>query len=398
MTQQKAIDHSKLRLRVQWVAAPNTPEQLILAAKSDLEVALNGIVPDFVQSDPMAILFVTGGSEKDALQAIEGKHHVLLLAFGRHNGFASAAEVQAHLSDRGIVSRLCNLSDQSTIEEVRRLIAVWSRVRGFTHKRLGIIGKPSDWLVASTPGADALRGKFGIRLRVFPWNEIGSPAGYPQSADFLDYFHAHHHEKFGEHSRIQTIIQQIIHDNQLDGIAVECFSLVKGYEMTACLSLAQLNAIGIPAACEGDLVSLSGMLFVQQLTGKIPWMANLSGIYSDHIELSHCTIAPDMLNSVEITTHFETGLGLAIKGELPQQVYTIFRWDQHFEKALITVGSSRQDPYNPLACRTQLSLTIEPDKAAKYLKDPLGNHQLVLSGDFSEILETACNYLNIAVI
>lgn len=398
MIQQKAIEQNKIRVRVQEVSAPGTDRRIIDAARQELQVLLDGFTLEFVSSDPLAILFVTGGSELAALEATRDKSHLLLMAFSRHNGFAAAAEVKACLQDQGVAAMLCNLSDPAVVPDIRQLIAVWSRVRSFTHKRIGLIGKVSDWLVASSPSADLLRGRFGIRLRIFPWEDLGHPASYPQSADFLSWYNQYTHPSFGQHSRVHTLLEQLVAENDLDGIAVECFSLVQQHELTACLSLARFNSIGIPAACEGDLVSLTGMMLIHQVTGVIPWMANLSSVFEDHIELSHCTISPNMADAVDVTTHFETGLGLAVQARLGGSVYTVFRWDQRFEQALIQTGTRMERPRQPLACRTQLALQMTEEQSRKYLHHPLGNHQLVLDGDYAEILKSACHYLNITLI
>lgn len=398
MIQQKAIDKITLRLRVEMVYAPATSPEVIDRAKKSLLNILSGIQIEFVDKDPLAVFFITGGSEKSAIESIGNKTHVLLLAFADENAYAAATEVKAYLGYKGIRSWLCNLSDGHFVVQLRDMIRVWTQVRGFTHKRIGIIGKPSDWLVFSKPSAELIKSKFGIRLRVFPWEEIGRIDQYPQSRDFLDYFDKHGYPDFETHSRINFILQEIIHDNKLDGIAVECFSLIRDYKLTACLSLSYLNSVGVPSACEGDLVSLTGMMFIQNLTGIIPWMANLSGVFKEHAELSHCTVATPPLKNFHITSHFESGIGLAVSGQFNEGAYTLFRWNQHFDQAFVAAGILKDSVKKANACRTQMTLTMDSADLLKLQNSPLGNHHLIIPGDHTDILKKACDYLNISVI
>lgn len=398
MIQQKAIKKQKLVLRVQVVAHEGADDNLISQAKQRLLIALKGVDLLFVTNDPLAIYFTSGGSESPAVTAISDRSHILLLAFSENNAYASASEVKAFMSHRGMVSWLCNLSEKSFVPKLIEMIGIWTKVRNFTHKRIGIIGKPSDWLVFSKPKADDLRVRFGIRLTVFPWEDLPDLQNIEQSVDFLDTFNGHGNIEIENHSRIHTLINSIIEDNKLDGIAVECFPMVRDKAVTACLSLARLNQLGIPSACEGDLLSLAGMLLIQQLTGVIPWMANISGVFNDHVEFSHCTISPGLVESYDITTHFETGKGLSIRGLLNEEEYTIFRWNESLDHCFIAKGLRIANEWSNTSCRTQLHLSLSNSDLLKLQNQPLGNHHLILPGDFTHIFRIACEYLNFTVI
>lgn len=398
MIQQRAISKQKLSLRVQITAFNGAEDKLLIRAKVKLISILKGIELDFVEKDPLAIYFVTGGSESSAIKAIADRRHILLLAFSENNAYASASEVKAWLGSKGMSSWLCNLSDETSIPQLKELVGIWSRVRSFTHKRVGIIGNPSEWLIYSKPKADDLRTRFGIRLISFPWDDLPDPLSVAQSEDFLEFFNGHGNQNIEDHSRVHSLLLEIIEGNKLDGIAVECFPMVQEKGITACLSLARLNDMGLPAACEGDLVSLAGMLLIQHLTGVIPWMANISGVFQDHAEFSHCTVSPGLTDNFRLTTHFESGKGLSIAGNLYQKVYTIFRWNQSFDRCFISKGEKTDNQWSSASCRTQLHLKINSHDLIKLQNLPLGNHHLIIPGDHTNTLKIACEYLNFAII
>ena len=112
---------------------------------------------------------------------------------------------------------------------------------------------------------------------------------------------------------------------QLNGLTIRCFDIIKKYKNTACLALALLNEEGITAGCEGDIHSLVTMHIVNSLTNRSSFMANPSKFnYEDQsVMLAHCTVPLNMVTSFKLMTHFESGLGIGIKGELPEGRVTL---------------------------------------------------------------------------
>ena len=129
-----------------------------------------------------------------------------------------------------------------------------------------------------------------------------------------------------------------VEEHDLDGISVECFPMIREKKVTACPSLALLNKLKIPAACEGDMVSLAGMMLIRSIFNKVPWMANLSGVKDNEAQFSHCSVPLDLLRQYTLNTHFETQLGLAIEGILSGDEFTVFRLDKYMMKAFVAEG------------------------------------------------------------
>ena len=183
----------------------------------------------------------------------------------------------------------------------------------------------------------------------------------------------------------------------LDALTVECFSLVKNQKVTACLSLSKFNDDETPAGCEGDLVSITGMMLAQTLTGRIPWMANLIKVSYDCARFAHCTAPTTLLNDFEIDTHYETGEGTAIAGDFGSEEVTIFRLNNELNRAFLTEGKVISTHHSRHACRTQLEVNL-PKESARLLKErPLGNHHLIIPGLHHEKIMMACRMKGIEV-
>ncbi len=398
MIQQKGISQIIYKLRLQAVASSGFPAPVLQAEIDSIKQLFPELSLEFVNQDPQGIFFASGGSEEEAIQRIGNRRHVLLLAFSRRNAFASAVEVKSYLQRKGVEALLYNLDEPKYLSDLVNRVQIWSKVRSFTHKKIGLIGQPAKWLVNSKPDPNNLRARFGIRLVLFPWESFDDPGNYAKSKDFLDYYQAHGKKTFEEHSRLDSLVSSVWDEHQLDGISVACFPVVDQHDLTACLSLARLNAQGLPASCEGDLISLVGMLLIRSVCGQIPWMANLSGLFDKHVECSHCTVAPSLVDSFKINSHYETDKGLAIQGDFAQGEFTLFRMDQQFEQCFIAVGELIPGDHKPEACRTQLRLKLDQSDIQKLHHHPLGNHHLILPGNWMSDLLIACEYLNFTII
>ncbi|HBB91188.1 MAG: hypothetical protein A2X22_00695 [Bacteroidetes bacterium GWF2_49_14] len=379
------------------VSAPGTESGIVAQVRERLIHILPRISCVWSDHTPEAILFITGGSEKAALQRIAKRQNILLVAYPERNAYAAACEVKSYLDRTGCASHLFNLGSRDDRAALEQMIHIRLSVKQFSQSRIGIVGAESEWLVNSMPDTVNIRARFGFRLVKIPWSMLDDVTSWPVSPDFLDFFESYRSNQFEDHSRVYGKILEIIDENKLDAVTVECFPLVKNQGITACPALALLNNQGIPAGCEGDLVSLTGMLLLHCLTGQVPWMANLAGIQDGKIWLSHCTVPFSMVTGYTITTHYETGKGIAVQGNLPPGAYTLMRLSVDFLAAFVAEGEWCDEPYDTEACRTQMVLKLEPGNYAELKSHPLGNHHLILHGKHKNTITTALAFLNISL-
>ncbi|MFN3699591.1 MAG: hypothetical protein ACK4SU_05260, partial [Dictyoglomus sp.] len=111
--------------------------------------------------NPDLIILLTGGTEEEAKKYL--KDGIYIIPFGTANGLASSLEVQAYALEKGIKSILIPNPD----ERVMRTLKVLDELKG---KRVGIIGKPSDWLIKS--GNYEILKDFGLIPLDIPLTEV----------------------------------------------------------------------------------------------------------------------------------------------------------------------------------------------------------------------------------
>ena len=173
---------------------------------------------------------------------------------------------------------------------------------------------------------------------------------------------------------------------RLDAVAVRCFDLVTRRGTSGCLALAELNDRGTVAACEGDLASAVAMLWVRELLGTASWMAN--PVHADPgsglLRLAHCTIPRSLVTGFELRSHFESGKGVALAGSLPPGPVTLVRLGgRALEQAFVAEGHAVPATPREDLCRTQVDVTLAPGEVAELLARPLGNHLVLVPGNWA---------------
>lgn len=250
-------------------------------------------------------------------------------------------------------------------------------------ERLGVIGKPSDWLIASCVKKQDVERLFGMQVVDIPMDEVLS-LGEVESG------------KVGA-ERIYGRLKEIVTKYDLQGLTLRCFDLLKTVKNTGCWALAKLNEEQIPAACEGDVPTLITMMLCLRLTNCPGFQANPARIERlqngrCRLLLAHCTIPLQMVETYSLTTHFESGIGVAIHGELPCGDYTLLKVGVRDEKMRVFAEDVQliSNQYEPLLCRTQVWLDA-PDTVADYLlHDPIANHHVIVPGHWAKAFRRLC--------
>lgn len=125
---------------------------------------------------PLCIFVLTGGTEGEAMgiienaQMIERKLPVILLAHQQQNSLPAALEILARIRQLGGTGIIIQTDDQGHIDTatLHDSLAVSSTMQQLQHTRIGVVGKPSDWLVASSQGPETVRAAWGTELVDIP--------------------------------------------------------------------------------------------------------------------------------------------------------------------------------------------------------------------------------------
>ena len=291
------------------------------------------------QSDLDVIFIRTGGSEglfKQVFPTLSG--NILLLTSGKSNSLAASLEILSFLNQNGRRGEVLHGSAEyiaGRIETLARVNRARKELRG---QKLGIIGKPSGWLIASQPDKQAVKEKVGIELIEIDIRELIGLAKDTSQNPLSDYatgivtgLRKDAPETVRKHVEgavaIYSALMSMVDSYGLSGLTIRCFDLLDALGNTGCLALALLNSEGIPSSCEGDVPALLSMVIGNALTGRSGFQANPSQIDPDagRMLLAHCTVPFNMVEKYSYNTHFESGIGVAIHGEMTEGDVTLFK-------------------------------------------------------------------------
>jgi len=107
--------------------------------------------------------------------------------------------------------------------------------------------------------------------------------------------------------------------------------------------------------------ALISMAILHYLTDEPVFMANPSSIDIDKNEiiLAHCTLPLNMPDKFYLKTHFESGLGVGIKGVIGEGEATIFKLSRDGKEYFVSGGEIIENLDKESLCRTQIRMKVE---------------------------------------
>ncbi|HWR11610.1 MAG TPA: hypothetical protein VN445_07305 [Rectinemataceae bacterium] len=404
----------------------------------DLETQTAGAAPTAV---PPFFFILTGGTEGIVLKYLSGvpkssaakPYPLVLIAHSRHNSLPAALEIAARARQDGgsaLVIQVRSAEDASARAALLEAVALNRAIAAMRSSRIGAVGEPSDWLVASSQKAGALKSAWGASLEPIAFQELkdtmeelrkrdisealGSSAlashpatkspESPLGEKIFSFLRESNYKRepvgpdMYRSDIIYRALRSIIAKRKLDALTLRCFDLLGLEKATGCYALSQLADDGIDAGCEGDIPSILALRWMRLLSGRPAWMANPSEITigekteKGRILLAHCTVPRSLLAGYGIRSHFESGLGVAIAGVFAPGPVTLARvGGVALDKVWIAEGQLSRGPADEGLCRTQAYVEMDNADMARLLEKPLGNHLVVGFGHWAKI---ASRYLS----
>ena len=353
------------------------------------------------------IFFIETGGTEEEFKSIFSKYKepYLLVATNANNSLPASLEIATFLRKNNKEFKLYH----GTPEEVRKQlkshdfsknieenkgILKFNNLQGM---RLGVVGKPSNWLIASDVNYQEVKAKFGVELIDISSEEFLSQI--KESKRKLDpiIFEPFLNEKVDKKTldgalQIYAALRDLIIRYNLNGLTVRCFDLLTSVHNTSCLALAMLNKDGYIATCEGDIPAMLSMAIVRKAFHQSSFQVNPSylNLKERYGYFAHCTLPLDMCLSYEFDTHFESGIGLGIKGRLNLGKVTIFKMNANLKDFEVFEGQIVENLHKNNLCRTQIKVQFN-EPIDEMFSSPNGNHLIIFFGAHKEELVSYTN-------
>ena len=337
--------------------------------------------------DDFALLYVaSGGSEGYFLEIFDQikARHCYILTSGDSNSLAASMEILSFLRKHGGSGEILHGDIGQVAGRIRTLRNAHRARAALRGKRLGCIGRPSDWLIASDYSEDAMLQKLGLGFQSIEMSELLEEIAKERCPE-NEYTALFRRQAFdpGEIEKalyVYGAFKRLVEKYGLCGVSVRCFDLLDTVKTTGCLGLSILNAEGIYGGCEGDIPALLSMAVLGSLTGEPLFLCNPSRFDTKNgtAVFAHCTIPVTMLRDFTLNTHFESGIGVAVQGSFEPGPCTIFKCEGDLSRFHAQEGTIVDMPWSDMLCRTQIKVQL--DDFRSFLNEPINNHQILCRG------------------
>ncbi len=363
---------------------------------------------ELAESDALLLLVLSGGTEQLGLSVIaRWKGPVAILAHPGDNALAAAMEILSLARSVGHAGLIVQGS-RGWREEIALAVTLAKTYSSLRRAVIGSLGSRDIEVMSPWALEGAVREVWGPQLVHLPMGELvrysrESDAGAAQ--DVASQMQAAAERVIEPDAdamlgsaRIYLGLRRIVEEYHLDAVAVNCFSLLTPLANTACYALARLNDEGVPATCEADVPACVTMLFMWYLTAQPSFLANPSSVdlATGTVVFVHCTIPPKMCARFSLRSHYESNLGVGIAGEPEPGPVTVVRIggrelrDLYAVRGQLVECGERED-----LCRTQLAVRFDrPEDARALLSRPLGNHHMIVRGDWTHQIDAYCGYFH----
>ncbi len=345
-------------------------------------------------ADDFALLYVaSGGSEGYFLEVFDQlkSRHCYILTSGDSNSLAASMEILSFLKKHGGSGEILHGDIEQVAGRICTLKNAHRAKASLKGKKLGCIGKPSDWLIASDYAPRAMMDKLGMGFVSIEMSELLAEIAkesYPEN-EYTTLFKKQAFDKAEIEKALYVYgaFKRLVEKYDLCGVSVRCFDLLDTVKTTGCLGLSILNAEGIYGGCEGDVPALLSMAVLGAVTGEPLFMCNPSRFdtKAGTAVFAHCTIPVTMLKSFCFNTHFESGIGVAVQGTFEEGPCTIFKCEGDLSRFHAQEGTILDMPWSDMLCRTQIKVKL--DDFSYFLTNPINNHHILCRGNHAADME-----------
>lgn len=358
---------------------------------------------------PTILYIATGGTENIARhilseQLTDTAQPIWLLTSQQNNSLPATLEILAWCNSHKRKAEIIYGTPADIAQRIDNIGRCAEARQQWATQRMAVIGQPSDWLIASDYNAETIHSKIGATVVDIPINElfaalqgitdeqchndIDNNAWLTPHTTMKQQWHA----TLVDATRIYLALKALIQQHRLTALTLRCFDLLDTIHNTGCWALARLNAEGIIAACEGDVPAMLSMMMAQTLTKQTGFMANPSTIDYEktQITFAHCTVPLNMVNAFSFDTHFESGIGIGIRGQMTEGDITLLKVNGDLSQHYIAEGQLTANTCSPQRCRTQTVIQLKNQQQLQQLIDhPIGNHHIILNGHHQALLQQA---------
>jgi L-fucose isomerase-like protein len=311
-------------------------------------------------------------------------------------------EIRSYLEKQDIDAKIIHAPLQQLVQMIRDWAEFSEHLSVINGSTVGLVGEPSYWLIASDVDRAAVKSRWGLEFRDFPLDPLIKAAKSKERHKHIESFKseatgcAPTDDDLHKAGSVAESLKGIMKDEKLDAVTVQCFDLLLDTQVSGCYALNYLNNDNeLVAACEGDVPAMFTMFLGKLLTGGPGFMSNVAQVNTENNTaiFAHCTLPTSIAKSYQVTTHWETGMSIGIRGTFEKQDVTVFKVSgDDLSKYWVSDGKIVENLVNDTGCRTQIRVELEED-VRYFLERAYANHHIVFLGKHAERIRRFFEFL-----
>ena len=357
---------------------------------------------DKVPFELFSILFIaTGGVEHLIIKDIERlPRPIILLTDGLQNSLPAALEVSTWLRKRGIKNEILHGDFAYIKKRIDTLALNFKAQQTLKNEHIAILGSPSPWLLSSGVDYYLVKQRWGLNFTNIPMSKVYTYFEAVTVNDVKEEVEIFKNNALGckgvndtailNSMRFYKAVKRLCQEDGFTALSMNCYKALEDIGVTGCLANSLLNNEGIIAGCEGDLQALFTLLVIKNLTGQIGYMCNPNSIdiHNNQLILGHCSIPTSQVQDYIIRDHFASKKTVSIQGIVPLGEATIAKCaGECLDEFFVSSGSILDNTSIERSSRTEV-LFKQKNPVSYFLKNPLGNHHILVRGNHEEALKS----------
>lgn len=377
----------------------------VLLNELELNYSINYFTHAELEHVPLGtftLIFVaTGGVEHLIVKDIEKlPRPIVMLTDGLQNSLPAALETSTWMRQRGIKNEILHGDIAYLKKRIDALGKNFTAQLKIKQERIGVIGTPSPWLLSSGVDYFLVKQRWGLNFNQIPLARAYDYFKQIADKDVLDEVNYFKNNALGckgcndkaiiNSMRFYKAIRQICDEEQFTAITINCYKSLEDIGVTGCLANSLLNDQGILTGCEGDLQALFTLVMLRSLTGETGFMCNPNKIdmNQNKLILGHCSIGTSQVKNYIIRDHFASPKSVAIQGILPLGESTLVKCGgECLDEYFVSAGSIIDNTSFEKTSRTEVVFK-QNEPVSYFLKNPLGNHHILIRGDYQNTIES----------
>lgn len=362
-----------------------------LENNSDNNYHLVNSISDFDDGD-LGVFFVESGKVeplfRDITEIVRGPYYLLTMDYG--DSLSAALEIVSYLHGVGKEGIIIHGTGSEINEQINKHIEEKIYTLSKEGFRLGIIGRPSDWLIGSEVDYFRARMVFNVDLTDLTMQElIFDYAGISAHLEQGRLEAVYDEKELNKAYRVYKALKVMIRDHHLDGIALCGEDLFNSLRATPSLAVSLLGERGIVALEETDVTSLLCALNLKYALHAPSFEGHPFFIdaRNNNIAFDSNSVPLNMTESYSFGPDYHFEEGIAVKGILKKEPVTVVMLSNGLRHFYAEEGEIVANLAGKAHRKTQILVHLSSASVENLLVHPLGGRALIVYGHHQAEIE-----------